>query len=166
MNTSLKTILLTLLTLSVFTIALIEVSGISTSALYNKLGMNNGPIKPASEVEKNDREKKIETMPKTEIEVLEKDFDFGNLKDGDVVKHDYVVKNIGKEPLLIAKIQTSCGCTAPSFPKEPILPNQTAVVTLEFNSSGKIGKVEKGALIVANATNAPFPLHFKAFVKE
>lgn len=164
MNNTLKTILLTVLTLSVFAIALIELSGISSTALYNKYGVGS-PSKPnADDQAKKDEE--VKALPKTSIEVLETKFDFGKINEGDKVRHTYMVKNIGTNPLVISNVQVSCGCTAPFFPKDPIKPNATGEITLEFNSAGKFGKVDKNALIIANADNAPFSIGFLAEVDK
>jgi len=45
------------------------------------------------------------------IEVTEKTFDFGKIKSTDVAKHDFKIKNTGKNPLVITDIMTSCHCT-------------------------------------------------------
>lgn len=167
MNATLKTILLTVLTLSVFTIALVELSGISSKSLYDKFKIGNEP--PKNQISKEDqaeRDEKMKAMPKTVIDVLNTSFDFGTMKEGDVVKHSWMVKNGGTNPLFISNVQTSCGCTASSFPKEPILPGNEAEITLEFNSAGKAGAVRKNALIIANADNSPFSIGFTAQVDK
>lgn len=166
MNSTLKTVLLTILTLSALTIALIEVSGISHSALYNKLGMNTAQEKP-SEKSVSDREAEMRAMEQTTLRVQDSSFNFGTIKEGDIVQHDYIVSNTGDKPLFIANVQTSCGCTAPKFQKEPIMPGKSAVVTLEFDSKGKEGNVSKKARIVSNAKNAPYQvLRFEAQVRK
>ncbi|MBL7764557.1 MAG: DUF1573 domain-containing protein [Chitinophagaceae bacterium] len=165
MNATIKTILLTVLTLSVFAIALVELSGVSQTALFNQFEdpmKNNG----VSESDQAKRDAKIKKMPKTILEVPETNFNFGTIKEGDKVRHSYVVKNAGQNPMLISNVQTSCGCTAPSFPKEPILPGAQAEITLEFNSAGKAGAVQKNALIFANSDNAPFSISFEAQVEK
>jgi hypothetical protein len=63
-------------------------------------------------------------------------------------------------------VQTSCGCTVPSFSKEPVAPGKQGEITLEFNSAGKPGDVNKNALIIANADNAPFSIGFSARVEK
>lgn len=164
MNSTLKTILLTVLTLSFFAIALVELSGVSSHALFNKynIGQEAGNHLSAEDQAKKDAE--VKKMPKTMIEVTENKFDFGKINDGDVVKHTYMVKNIGENPLVISNVQVSCGCTAPSYPKEPIQPGKIGELTLEFNSAGKAGIVNKNALIIANADNAPYSIGFSAEV--
>ena len=105
-------------------------------------------------------------MPKKTMDVPNTKFDFGKMKDGDKVRHNWTVKNTGSNPLMISNVQTSCGCTAPSFPKEPILPGAEAIITLEFNSAGKEGLVNKNALIIANTDDSPFSIGFTAEVEK
>lgn len=165
MNQTLKTILLTVLTLSVFAIALVELSGISQTALVNKFGSSSeAPVVSPEDQAKRDEE--VKKMAKTILDVPETKFDFGTITEGDKVRHTWVVKNIGREPLVISNVQTSCGCTAPSFNKEPILPGKEGEITLEFNSAGKAGAVQKNALIIANADNSPFSIGFTAQVNK
>lgn len=166
MNPTIKTILLTILTLSIFAIALVELSGVSSQALFNKYGIGNGHADPSDNADQAKRDEEVKKMPKTSIEVIETKFDFGKIKDGDKVRHTYMVKNAGTNPLVISNVQVSCGCTAPFFPKEPIAPGKTGEVTLEFNSAGKSGMVNKNALIIANADNAPFSIGFSAEVEK
>ena len=175
MNATIKTILLTLLTLSVLTIAMIEVSGISENKLADlfksaKTSETNEPNSTAPPVaepnaEKKEREEKMRTMDKTMILVRDSIFDFGQIKEGDVVSHTYVVQNVGDKPLFIANVATSCGCTAPKYPKESIMPGAKSEITLEFNSAGKGGAQAKNALIICNATNAPYSIGFTANVQ-
>ncbi len=165
MNTTIKTILLTVLTLSVFAIALIELSGVSSQALFNKYNIGEGHA-IADNKDQAKRDEEVKKMPQTTIEVAETKFDFGKIKDGDKVRHTYMIKNAGTNPLVISNVQVSCGCTAPFFPKEPIQPGKIGEVTLEFNSAGKEGMVNKNALIVANADNAPFSIGFSAEVEK
>lgn len=168
MNATLKTILLTVLTLSLFAIALVELSGVSQTALFNKLGAKaeeKQEVKLTPD-DKAKRDEEVKAMPKTTMEVPNTKFDFGKMKEGEKVRHNWTVKNTGNNPLMISNVQTSCGCTAPSFPKEPILPGAEAIITLEFNSAGKEGLVNKNALIVANTDDSPFSIGFTAEVEK
>jgi hypothetical protein len=168
MNATLKTILLTVLTLSFFAIALVELSGVSQTALFNKFGANTEgkeEVKLTPD-DKAKRDEEMKAMPKTTMEVPNTKFDFGKMKEGEKVRHNWIVKNTGSNPLMISNVQTSCGCTAPSFPKEPILPGAEAIITLEFNSAGKEGLVNKNALIVANTEDSPFSIGFTAEVEK
>ena len=80
------------------------------------------------------------TDPKTKIEFHEPVFVFGDIEEGEIIKNVFTFTNTGKEPLIIYNAKGSCGCTVPMWPKEPILPGETADLLVEFNSKGK-GKV-------------------------
>src|ERR1700749_1419753 len=98
MNSQIKTVLLTILTLSAFTIALVELSGVSSTAFINKYSSKT------QDPELSDMQKKeaaLKAMPKTTIAYTETEFNFGTINEGDVVKHSYHFKNTGANPLLI-----------------------------------------------------------------
>lgn len=166
MNTTIKTVMLTVLTLSVFAMALVELSGVSRTALFNKFDGKEEHTHEISAEDQAKRDEEVKKMPKTTLEVLNTKHDFGVIKDGDKVRHTWKVKNTGTNPLFISNVQTSCGCTAPFFSKEPILPGNEGEITIEFNSAGKVGDVHKNALIIANADNAPFSIGFTAKVEK
>ena len=46
-------------------------------------------------------------------------------------------KNTGDGPLVIHQAIASCGCTVPQYPKEPIKPGESGVVTVTYNGAGK-----------------------------
>src|SRR6185295_4239034 len=81
----------------------------------------------------------------------EETFDFGTIKQNDVVNHDFAFTNTGKEPIIISQAQGSCGCTVPTWPKEPIGPGQKAVIKVTFNSAGKMGMQDKTVTLTSNA---------------
>jgi hypothetical protein len=83
----------------------------------------------------------------------EKEYDFGDLKQGDVVEHTFSFKNTGKTPLIIANVQTTCGCTATKWTNQPILPDAEGSITVQFNTSGKQGIQNKVITIKSNANN-------------
>ena len=82
---------------------------------------------------------------------LERLHDFGVFmeKDGKVTCQMRVV-NTGTEPLVIVKAQASCGCTGVNYPETPIQPQDTAVVSLTYNPSGRPGQFTKQAIIFTN----------------
>ena len=53
------------------------------------------------------------TGPTTTMEFAETTFDFGTVKDGEMVSHTYKFKNTGSEPLILSDAKGSCGCTVP-----------------------------------------------------
>lgn len=76
--------------------------------------------------------------------------DFGSISEGEVVKHVFNFTNTGEVPLIIERAQGSCGCTVPSYPKEPIPPGATGQIQVEFNSKGRTGVQNKTVTITAN----------------
>lgn len=83
---------------------------------------------------------------------LEKDtHDFGDIVQGDVVEHTFKFTNTGNQPLLITNIQTSCGCTTPTWPRDPIMPGGKGELKVGFNSAGKMYKQTKVLPIISNS---------------
>ena len=80
-------------------------------------------------------------------------YDFGDIYQGDKVEHIFKFENTGNEPLIITNVQTTCGCTAPNWPRDPVIPGQESVIKVVFNSAGKIGRQNKVITIISNATN-------------
>ena len=167
MSSQFKTALFTILTLSLFAIALVELSGVSSTALFNKYNIGSDPAgKAAKRAQEQARIESTANMPKTEITFLETRHDFGVINDGDVVKHDFRFRNVGTQPLLISKVDASCGCTVPSFPKEPVPPGGEGVITAEFNSTNRTGKQSKNLLVFSNAQQDRISIGFDAEVRE
>lgn len=104
-------------------------------------------------------------QPTTTIALSESNFDFGNIKKGSKVNHVYEVTNTGTNPLIISEVKPGCGCTAPDFTKEPIMPGKKGKITLSFDSANFDGAVNKYADVFANVEKAPVKLTFNANVQ-
>lgn len=94
----------------------------------------------------------------------ELEYDFGKVTDGEVVVHRFRFKNTGKAPLVIQNAQASCGCTVPQWPSEPIAPNDTASIYVEFNSANRSGQQDKHVTITANTNPNTTMLRLKGEV--
>lgn len=92
------------------------------------------------------------------LEVDTADFDWGEVLQGEKVRHDYVLKNVGGHPVTISAVRPSCGCTVASFTREPIPPGKTGIVTLEFTTKGYRGAVKKTATVQSDAKNPTITL--------
>ena len=92
------------------------------------------------------------------------EYNFGSIEQGESITHEFKFLNTGSEPLIISKAEGSCGCTVPIFPKEPILKNQSAVIKVTFNSTGKFGIQDKTVTNVSNAKQNPMIIHIKGTV--
>ena len=94
----------------------------------------------------------------------EKSFDFGDIKQGDKVSHTFKFTNTGSAPLLINRVQTTCGCTVPKWPREPIAPQASGEISATFNSTGKQGIQNKAITIHSNASEPVMRLTLKSNV--
>ncbi len=95
----------------------------------------------------------------------ESTYDFGKVKDGEIVEKSFAFKNTGESPLVIGNISASCGCTTPEWPKEPIAPGVESNILVRFNSSGKPGPQNKTITITANTEPSVIELHIKGIVE-
>jgi len=94
------------------------------------------------------------TAQGAKIEFLAKDntVDFGKVyKDSDSGLRTFEFKNTGDAPLIITNVQSTCGCTVPSKPTEPILPGKTGKIDVKYNMSP--GPIRKTITVESNATN-------------
>lgn len=134
--------------LLVFSVILILIS-CNKEKKDNGLNENdpNYIIKLAEQENQNENQKKLET---TTIQFDALEFEFGSIKQGSKVVKYFPFKNTGKKPLIIQEVYTSCGCTAPKFPKTAVLPNEKDSILLEYNSTGHSGQINKKATVVAN----------------
>ncbi len=78
------------------------------------------------------------------------EYDFGEVQEGDVVEHTFVFRNEGKVPLSILNARSSCGCTVPDWPKDPIPPGGTGEIKARFNTEGKTNEQKKIIVVTAN----------------
>lgn len=90
--------------------------------------------------------------------------DFGQLKEGDIVNHTFKFTNDGDAPLIIQNASASCGCTVPSYPREPIPPGGTGDIVVEFNSNRNVGVQNKTVTITANTYPSQTKLNIKSVV--
>ncbi|HEV7232305.1 MAG TPA: DUF1573 domain-containing protein [Bacteroidia bacterium] len=95
----------------------------------------------------------------------EEEFNFGKLEQGKSVSHDFKFKNVGKEPMVISDATATCGCTKPSFAKDPIKPGGSGVISVTFNSTGKMGAQDKAITITSNAKEGQKVIHLKGEVE-
>ena len=96
-----------------------------------------------------------EPLTGAKISFSETSFDFGEITQGDKVTHIFEFENTGNEALVLSNVQTTCGCTAPEWPREPIAPGKSGSIKVVFNSTGKIGMQNKVITIMSNAVNSP-----------
>jgi len=123
---------------------------------------HNAPGNPSSSAAEN----AAANLPKTTIKFDEEKYDFGDMKQGDVVHHTFMFTNTGSNPLVISNAIGSCGCTVPTYPKTPIAPGAKSGVEVQFNSAGKEGLQNKTVTLTANTDPSTTVISITANVKE
>ena len=82
----------------------------------------------------------------------ETEFNFGEYSTRDTLVHYFVYKNTGRAPLVIQKIETSCGCTQATFSKQPLAPGGTDSIRVTYDGNGfSQGHFIKGCDVYSNA---------------
>ena len=95
----------------------------------------------------------------------EKEFDFGGVKEGSKITHDFVVLNKGEAVLEIREVSVSCGCSAASFDRT-IPPGGEGKITLRVDTKGYEGNIHKTATVYTNdPETARFTLGVRALVR-
>lgn len=88
------------------------------------------------------------------IEFLNKDntIDYGTVnKETDSGLRTFEFKNTGDAPLIISNVQSTCGCTVPTKPTEPILPGKMGKIDVKYNMNP--GTIRKTITVESNAVN-------------
>src|SRR5690606_32068222 len=81
--------------------------------------------------------------------------DFGEINEADGnVTHKFEFTNTGSEVLIVQNVIASCGCTTPSWTKQPVLPGEKGFVSTSFNPANRPGHVDKYIDVNSNAANA------------
>lgn len=98
-----------------------------------------------------------------EITFSETEHDFGTIEQNTNVEHTFTFTNTGKAPLVITNATSSCGCTVPTWTKDPIAPGESGEMLVKFNGTGQ-NQVTKTVNITANTESGKEQLKIKAFV--
>jgi len=91
--------------------------------------------------------------------------DFGTIAQDVPAKVDFELTNNGNEPLVITKVKGSCGCTATSHDKEPVMPGTSTMVTATYNAK-KLGAFTKLVKVTTNNSDEPIVLKIKGTVEK
>ena len=89
------------------------------------------------------------TGPSMKFETIE--IDYGTIDQGADGVRKFMFTNTGTEPLVIKNARGSCGCTVPTWPKEPVMPGETASVDVRYDTN-RVGKFTKTVTLTTNET--------------
>lgn len=104
-------------------------------------GHNHGMVAPAVDVAK--------PIGEDNLALTETTYDFGKVKQGIPVYHDFTFKNSGKTELKLDNVVAGCGCTTPEWKPGPYKPGESAVIKVGFNA-GAVGPTSKSVTITYN----------------
>ncbi|HON18834.1 MAG TPA: DUF1573 domain-containing protein, partial [Salinivirgaceae bacterium] len=94
-------------------------------------------------------------------------FEAGDVKAGSMVTHEFTFKNEGKNPLVIRKVRTGCGCTATTPPADKIDPGETSSIKVSFNTHGRKGRQAQYIDVYSNdPSNSEIKLKISCNVME
>ncbi|MDA3943303.1 MAG: DUF1573 domain-containing protein [Bacteroidetes bacterium] len=88
-----------------------------------------------------------------EITFDETIYDYGEIVLHGDGTHEFEFTNTGNEPLILSRPRSSCGCTVPTWPKQPILPGDKEKIKVTYNTN-KAGSFNKSVTIMSNAKNS------------
>jgi hypothetical protein len=91
--------------------------------------------------------------------------DFGTIDKGGNGVYEFTFTNNGKEPLFVQNAKGSCGCTVPSWPKEPIAPGASNVIKVKYDTN-RIGPFSKSVTITTNSEKKSQVIRIKGTVKN
>ena len=124
---------------------------------------DNAAEKVKAENVEDAAERDAQAVVYPEISFEETEHDFGTIDQGTAVEHTFKFTNTGNAPLVITNATSSCGCTVPTWTKEPIAPGETGEMLVKFNGSGQ-NQVTKTVTVTANTEAGTEQLKIKAFV--
>ena len=99
-----------------------------------------------------------------EIEFEKKFVDFGTLKVGEVKVVTVTYKNIGKKPLILDDVISSCDCTTVEWDKAPVMPGKTGTIKATYTAKN-VGLISKRITVLSNANTDRVILQLKGEVK-
>jgi hypothetical protein len=93
---------------------------------------------------------KLDTINIAKFQFETSHYDFGEVKEGKVLEKEFEFTNIGNIPLLITNATSTCGCTVPKFPQDPIEPGEKGTILVKFDTQNKRGFQTKPITLYAN----------------
>ncbi|MFT4073740.1 MAG: DUF1573 domain-containing protein [Dysgonamonadaceae bacterium] len=92
-------------------------------------------------------------------------FDFGKVQEKvGKVSTEFTVINAGNAPLIINRVQTSCGCTTPEYTTAPILPGKKGVIKITYSTTGRVYTFNKKITVFTNVPDSVYTLTIKGEV--
>ena len=91
--------------------------------------------------------------------------DYGKIDKGSDGERIFTFSNVGDQPIIIKNIKSSCGCTVPKKPEEPIMPGEKGEIKVSYDTK-RVGGFSKSITIFSNATEANKVIRIKGIVNN
>jgi Protein of unknown function (DUF1573) len=108
----------------------------------------------------------VDTVNVAKMVFEEPIFEFGEVDEGAVIKHEFKFVNTGKVPLIIQNCHSTCGCTVAEWPRDLVEPGESGVIKAEFDTKGKFDFQEKPIIITANTIPSVTKVYLKGNVNK
>ncbi|MCF7567212.1 DUF1573 domain-containing protein [Sabulilitoribacter arenilitoris] len=99
------------------------------------------------------------------IEFKSETIDYGTIEKGSDGVRIFEFTNTGNAPLIISKVSSTCGCTIPKKPNEPILPGQTGEIEVKYDTK-RVMPIRKTITVISNAETPTVALKIKGVVVD
>ena len=146
------------------TIAINAQVATSTSNVQSKTVEQQKAEKQKAEAKRLESNKKLEQQnANPNAPVIEFDklvHDYGTIEQHADGNCEFTFTNTGKEPLILSNVRASWGCTVPAWPRQPVLPGQSDVIKVKYDTK-RVGNINKSIRVVSNAKNANVTLKIK-----
>ena len=100
------------------------------------------------------------------IEFDKETIDFGKVERGGDGVRTFEFTNTGNAPLVISNVKSSCGCTIPKKPEEPIAPGERGVIEVKYDTNRPVGPFRKAITVTSNAETPTKILKIKGELVE
>ncbi len=107
----------------------------------------------------------LSQQEKPVFEFVTETLDYGKIALGSDGKRVFEFTNIGKAPLIISRVQASCGCTVPKKPEKPIMPGEKGQIEVSYDTK-KPGGFSKAITIFSNAKTPRKMIKIKGYVER
>lgn len=107
----------------------------------------------------------VEGSALSRIEFESTIYEYGDIPYGSDGQCSFTFRNTSEVPLIVNIVRTSCGCTSPEWPSEPVEPGSTGTISVKYNTSIP-GNFYKSITVYCNAENSPIKLFVKGNVAE
>ena len=106
----------------------------------------------------------VSAQETAQIEFKAETLDYGVIEKGSDGVRVFEFTNTGTAPLIISKVSSSCGCTIPKKPEDPILPGDSGEIQVKYDTN-RVGPIRKAVTVISNAATPTKVLKIKGEVK-